>query len=59
MSFLAAGIKIRFTLRRAIIALGFSIDQFFIALSTRFSGRGHSVWTTGTSLLVIAYWMRA
>jgi hypothetical protein len=41
MSFLAAGIKIRFTLRRAIIALGFVISSS--SLSARFS---NSVWTT-------------
>jgi NCS1 family nucleobase:cation symporter-1 len=54
MSFLAAGIKIRFSLRRAIIAIGFGILGFVIALI--------SILTNVTEnyenfLLVIAYWI--
>ncbi|GAA2084369.1 cytosine permease [Pseudolysinimonas kribbensis] len=54
MSFLAAGIRIRFSLRRAIIAIGFGILGFLIALV--------SILTDVTSnyenfLLVIAYWI--
>jgi NCS1 family nucleobase:cation symporter-1 len=53
MSFLAAGIKIRFGLRRAIIALGFGIVGFFIAWSA-LADAGH---TYENFLLVIAYWI--
>ena len=53
MSFLAVGIKIPFGLRRAIVALGFGIIGFFVALS--------ALKDAGTSytnfLLVIAYWI--
>ena len=54
MSFLAAGVRIRFTLRRAIIAVAFGILGFVIALI--------SILTNYTSnyenfLLVIAYWI--
>jgi NCS1 family nucleobase:cation symporter-1 len=53
MSFLAAGIKISFRLRRAIIAIGFGIIGFIIALI--------ALPNAGTSyenfLLVIAYWI--
>jgi nucleobase:cation symporter-1, NCS1 family len=54
MSFLAAGVKIPFALRRAIIAIGFGILGFVIALV--------SILTDVTSnyenfLLVIAYWI--
>ena len=53
MSFLAAGIKIPFRLRRAIVALGFGVLGFFIAWST--------LADAGTNyenfLLVIAYWI--
>ncbi|NEM91880.1 purine-cytosine permease family protein [Galbitalea soli] len=53
MSFLAAGIKIRFSLRRAIVALGFGVIGFFIAWS--------ALADAGTKyedfLLVIAYWI--
>jgi NCS1 family nucleobase:cation symporter-1 len=53
MSFLAVGIKIPFSLRRAIVALGFGIIGFFVALS--------ALKDAGTSytnfLLVIAYWI--
>lgn len=54
MSFLAAGVKIPFALRRAIIAIGFGILGFVIALL--------SILANYTSnyenfLLVIAYWI--
>ena len=53
MSFLAAGIKIKFGLRRAIVALGFGVIGFFIAWS--------ALADAGTKydnfLLVIAYWI--
>jgi nucleobase:cation symporter-1, NCS1 family len=53
MSFLAVGIKIPFGLRRAIVALGFGVIGFFVALS--------ALKDAGTSytnfLLVIAYWI--
>ncbi len=53
MSFLAAGIKIPFRLRRAIVALGFGVLGFFIAWS--------ALADAGTKyesfLLVIAYWI--
>jgi NCS1 family nucleobase:cation symporter-1 len=54
MSFLAAGVRIRFTLRRAIIAVAFGILGFVIALI--------SILANYTSnyenfLLVIAYWI--
>lgn len=53
MSFLAAGIKIPFALRRAIIALGFGVVGFFIAWSV-LPDAGH---TYENFLLVIAYWI--
>lgn len=53
MSFLAAGVRIRFTLRRAIVALGFGVLGFVIALT--------ALPNAGTAyenfLLVIAYWI--
>jgi nucleobase:cation symporter-1, NCS1 family len=53
MSFLAVGIKIPFGLRRAIVAVGFGVIGFFVALS--------ALADAGTSytnfLLVIAYWI--
>ncbi|MBW4031524.1 MAG: cytosine permease [Acidobacteria bacterium] len=54
MSFLAAGVKIPFSLRRAIIAVGFGVLGFIIALI--------SILTNVTNnyenfLLVIAYWI--
>ncbi|NEN07985.1 cytosine permease [Diaminobutyricibacter tongyongensis] len=53
MSFLAAGIKIPFRLRRAIVALGFGVLGFFIAWA--------ALADAGTKyenfLLVIAYWI--
>jgi NCS1 family nucleobase:cation symporter-1 len=53
MSFLAAGIRIPFALRRAIIALGFGVIGFFIAWSA-LPDAGH---TYENFLLVIAYWI--
>jgi NCS1 family nucleobase:cation symporter-1 len=53
MSFLAAGIKIPFALRRAIIALGFGVIGFFIAWSA-LPDAAHSY---ENFLLVIAYWI--
>ena len=55
MSFLAAGIKIRFTLRRAIIALGFGIIGFFVALSAVLNSTLSADYEN--FLLVIAYWI--
>jgi NCS1 family nucleobase:cation symporter-1 len=55
MSFLAAGIKIRFTLRRAIIALGFGFIGFFIALSAVLNEQLSADYEN--FLLVIAYWI--
>ena len=53
MSFLAAGIKIPFKLRRAIVALGFGVIGFFVALSAL-----KDVGATYTNfLLIIAYWI--
>ena len=53
MSFLAAGIKIPFAWRRAIIALGFGVVGFFIAWIA-LPDAGH---TYENFLLVIAYWI--
>ena len=53
MSFLAAGIKIPFALRRAIVALGFGVIGFVVAL-TALPDAGHSY---ENFLLVIAYWI--
>ena len=55
MSFLAAGVKIRFTLRRAIIALGFGVVGFFIALSAVLNEALSQDYEN--FLLVIAYWI--
>lgn len=55
MSFLAAGVKISFGLRRAIIAVGFGIIGFFIALAAVINAN-FSTWY-GNFLLVIAYWI--
>jgi NCS1 family nucleobase:cation symporter-1 len=53
MSFLAAGIKIPFKLRRAIVALGFGVIGFVVALTAL-----HDVGATYTNfLLIIAYWI--
>ncbi|GGF32714.1 purine-cytosine permease family protein [Subtercola lobariae] len=53
MSFLAAGIKIPFALRRALVALGFGIIGFFIAWSA-LADAGEKY---ENFLLVIAYWI--
>jgi NCS1 family nucleobase:cation symporter-1 len=55
MSFLAAGIKIRFALRRAIIAVGFGVIGFFIALSAILNSALSDNYEN--FLLVIAYWI--
>lgn len=55
MSFLAAGVRIPFGLRRAIIALGFGVVGFFIALLAVIDGNFGSVYED--FLLVIAYWI--
>jgi NCS1 family nucleobase:cation symporter-1 len=53
MSFLAAGVKIPFALRRAIVALAFGVIGFIVALTAL-----HDVGETYTDfLLVIAYWI--
>jgi NCS1 family nucleobase:cation symporter-1 len=53
MSFLAAGIKIPFAWRRAIVALGFGVIGFFIAWSALpDAGAKYE-----NFLLVIAYWI--
>jgi nucleobase:cation symporter-1, NCS1 family len=53
MSFLAVGIKIPFSLRRAIVAVGFGIIGFFVALSAlKDAGESYT-----NFLLVIAYWI--
>lgn len=55
MSFLAAGIKIAFSLRRAIIALGFGVIGFFVALSAVLNASLSADYEN--FLLVIAYWI--
>jgi NCS1 family nucleobase:cation symporter-1 len=55
MSFLAAGIKIPFKLRRAIIALGFGVVGFVIALLSVLNENIASNYEN--FLLVIAYWI--
>jgi NCS1 family nucleobase:cation symporter-1 len=55
MSFLAAGIRIPFKLRRAIIAVGFGIIGFFIALSAILNSALSDNYEN--FLLVIAYWI--
>lgn len=55
MSFLAAGVKIPFALRRAIIALGFGVIGFFIALAAVLNN-SFGTWYENF-LLVIAYWI--
>jgi NCS1 family nucleobase:cation symporter-1 len=53
MSFLALGLKIRLTLRRALAALVFGVAGFFVALSGL-----HDAGTKYTNfLLVISYWI--
>jgi nucleobase:cation symporter-1, NCS1 family len=53
MSFLALGIKLPLTLRRAIVAIVFGIAGFFVALS----GLGDAGVRYDNFLLVIAYWI--
>lgn len=53
MSFLAAGVRIPFALRRAIVALGFGVIGFFIA----WSALPNAGDTYENFLLVIAYWI--
>jgi nucleobase:cation symporter-1, NCS1 family len=53
MSFLAAGVRIPFALRRAIVAVGFGVIGFFIALAASADPKG----TYENFLLVIAYWI--
>lgn len=53
LSFLAAGIKIPFALRRAIVALGFGIVGFFVAWSALPDAGARYE----NFLLVIAYWI--
>lgn len=53
MSFLAAGVRIRFSLRRAIVAVGFGGIGFFIALVASTDPKN----TYESFLLVIAYWI--
>ncbi|CAN5498427.1 cytosine permease [soil metagenome] len=55
MSFLAAGIRIPFSLRRAIIALGFGVIGFFIALAAILNESIAADYEN--FLLVIAYWI--
>jgi NCS1 family nucleobase:cation symporter-1 len=55
MSFLAAGIRIPFALRRAIIAIGFGVIGFVIALIAVINADFHT--TYENFLLVIAYWI--
>jgi NCS1 family nucleobase:cation symporter-1 len=54
MSFLAAGVKIPFALRRAIIAIGFGILGFVIALVSILANYTENY---ENFLLVIAYWI--
>ena len=53
MSFLALGIKLPLTLRRAIVAIVFGIAGFFVALS----GLSDAGTRYNNFLLVIAYWI--
>jgi NCS1 family nucleobase:cation symporter-1 len=53
MSFLAAGIRLPFALRRAIVALGFGVIGFFVA----WSALPNAGATYENFLLVIAYWI--
>jgi len=55
MSFLAAGVKISFALRRAIIAVGFGVLGFIIALISVLNSQISSNYEN--FLLVIAYWI--
>ena len=53
MSFLALGIKIQASLRRAIVAVVFGVAGFFLALS----GLHNAGTTYNNFLLIIAYWI--
>jgi nucleobase:cation symporter-1, NCS1 family len=53
MSFLALGVKLPLTLRRAIVALVFGVAGFFVALS----GLSDAGTKYNNFLLVIAYWI--
>jgi purine-cytosine permease-like protein len=53
MSFLALGIKLPLTLRRAIVAIVFGVAGFFLALS----GLGDAAARYNNFLLVISYWI--
>jgi NCS1 family nucleobase:cation symporter-1 len=53
MSFLAAGVRIPFHLRRAIVAVGFGVIGFFIALVASTDPKN----SYENFLLVIAYWI--
>lgn len=55
MSFLAAGVKIAFGLRRAIIAIGFGVIGFVIALVAVLNSNFSSSYEN--FLLIIAYWI--
>jgi purine-cytosine permease-like protein len=55
MAFLAAGVKIPFALRRALIALGFGVIGFFIALAAVLNGGFAALYED--FLLIIAYWI--
>jgi NCS1 family nucleobase:cation symporter-1 len=55
MSFLAAGVRIPFALRRAIVALAFGIIGFVLALAAVLNGQLSL--TYENFLLVIAYWI--
>lgn len=55
MSFLAAGIKIGYRLRRAIIAVGFGVIGFFVALAAVLNASFAANYDN--FLLVIAYWI--
>ncbi|MBN9154627.1 MAG: cytosine permease [Microbacterium sp.] len=55
MSFLAAGVKLNFRLRRAIVALGFGVLGFAIALAAILNAQ-FGEWYENF-LLVIAYWI--
>jgi len=55
MSFLAAGVKLRFGLRRAIIAIGFGVIGFVIALVAILNASFSVAYEN--FLLVIAYWI--
>ena len=55
MSFLAAGVKLNFSMRRAIVAVGFGAIGFLIALAAILNSE-FSEWYENF-LLVVAYWI--